>query len=1438
MPTSMFRRIALATALFAFGCTPALAQNTIHVPADQPTIQAGINAANNGDTVLVAPNTYYENIDFKGKAITVTSSDGAAKTIIDGGAAGPTVAMISGETRSSVLSNLTITHGGPASSNFGFGGVGGVEIANSMPTILNNIITQNYCQGISVNSAAPLIQGNVVSSSLTPEKCSVSESGGILIGNPYPSATYPYVAMSSSIIGNTIENNTTGQQGDGGGDGGAGIEVWGSAPLIEDNIIRNNTTVTGSGGGINIVFGNDLSIVQNLIYGNSAGCGGGAIGFGTSGGVGAPVFIIANNTIVDNIGGINPEYTDCAQSSELWSSFDESGPTTLFVNNIISGTGSFPAFVCGLSYYASSQQPSEGYQALFDHNLLYDGSTPFFGNYCVDTSNLHGNISADPQFADPANGDYHLKPTSPAIDAGNNSALQELLILKSVSLTQDFDGQPREQDATGKGSPIIDMGAYEFGGTVDASPTSIVLSPSAYTGSAGSNYTLTATLSSAAGVPTGPVTFFLDGQQIGVAAANGGVAILNNVAFKPGVHVAYATYPGQGSFPPAISVVVIIQIDRYSSSLTITSSPNPSFVGQPVTFTVKATSSDPTYVPTPVTLTDYLTNTPIATLTPDSSGTATYTTSSLSVGFHDIYANYAGDSAHIGASADVGQTVLDPNSTTINASSSLNPSILGQNVTFTATVTSAGGSVPTGSITFTDGSSPLGSVALDPSGKATFTTSALTVGTQIITLTYVPIGTFETSSAVLYQQVISGYSVSASLTSSLNPSITGQNVTFTATITSTNGTPTGTIQFTDNGNTLGTQPLNASGAATFSTSTLTVGSHNITATYIPTGSFAGTSVNITQIVNAVTNTVNVTSSLNPSTFGQAVTFTAHINSNAGTVSGTVAFYDIGNYLGQQIVDPSGNAAIISSTLTVGAHTITATFTPAGSATPSSGALTQQVNGLATSTLLTATPLTGVAHITTITLTATVSPAVPAAGVTLTGQVLFYVNGAQFALVTMVNGVATYTGTLPAGADQIYALYVGDPNRVYDSSNSNTVTVTITAAPSTLSLSSSTNPAFALRPFSISAQLGVSGGTQPGAGYPITITLTPATPGASPTTSGTASTNASGIATFAVPGLLPGQYVVTATFAGTTDLQPSTATSFIETVVTNPTTTSLTASPNPGFQNNAITFTSTVAAVDIVETPSGTVTIYDSLSPNPAFSPIATLTLPSATFTTSALAPGTHILYAAYTPTAAFTPSQSSQLTLVIEPQSFTLTLSNPTLTIQTGHHSTETVSLTSIGGLTGSFTLGCGTLPVYATCTWGQTSVTLPANGTVSTGLTLDTDQLIGFLASANPKARPTQNVGAPFITRTLRDEWGGTMLATLLPLTLLGFKRRRNLRTLLSLLILAAVATTLTACGANQYPYSTAPGTYIIPITATGTATPNGVTPTQTANLTLVVTQ
>src|SRR5205814_7634056 len=100
-----------ATSSGSFTVTVVIGPVTINVPAAQPTIQAGINAASNGDTVLVAPGTYYENINFMGKGITVTSSGGPSVTTINGGAAGSVVMFRTNEGRNSVLSGFTITSG-------------------------------------------------------------------------------------------------------------------------------------------------------------------------------------------------------------------------------------------------------------------------------------------------------------------------------------------------------------------------------------------------------------------------------------------------------------------------------------------------------------------------------------------------------------------------------------------------------------------------------------------------------------------------------------------------------------------------------------------------------------------------------------------------------------------------------------------------------------------------------------------------------------------------------------------------------------------------------------------------------------------------------------------------------------------------------------------------------------------------------------------------------------------------------------------------------------------------------------------------------------------------------------------------------------------------------------------------------------------------------
>src|SRR5215472_4758524 len=249
----------LATvAVCLLSATFSQAATTIHVPDDQPTIQAGINAASDGDTVLVAPGTYRENITFSGKAITVKSSNGANVTIIDGGQNGAVVTFQNGETSASILQGFTVQNGNYTS---GVGEGGGISVEGSSPTIKNNRITNNKaCEGngIGVGFGSPIIQANTITNNSNASCGGIGGAGIGLRG-----------ASSASIIGNTISNNSADSY-------GGGIALWAAnAVLIKNNIITGN--IAGyDGGGISMF--NDTSsviIVQNLIKGNKAPTGNG-----------------------------------------------------------------------------------------------------------------------------------------------------------------------------------------------------------------------------------------------------------------------------------------------------------------------------------------------------------------------------------------------------------------------------------------------------------------------------------------------------------------------------------------------------------------------------------------------------------------------------------------------------------------------------------------------------------------------------------------------------------------------------------------------------------------------------------------------------------------------------------------------------------------------------------------------------------------------------------------------------------------------------------------------------------------------------------------------------------------------------------------------------------------------------------------------------------
>jgi Pro-kumamolisin, activation domain/Bacterial Ig-like domain (group 3) len=412
-----------------------------------------------------------------------------------------------------------------------------------------------------------------------------------------------------------------------------------------------------------------------------------------------------------------------------------------------------------------------------------------------------------------------------------------------------------------------------------------------------------------------------------------------------GLYQTSAGYdPVTGIGTPNFGGLALALLGGAATTTTVTSSLNPSTVGQSVTFTAHVTSTGGTPTGT-VTFKDGATTLGTGTL---AAGTTTFATTSLAAGTHSITAVYAGATGFAGSTSAALSQVVNTTSaaTTTTLTSSLNPSRVGQSVTFTAHVTSSGGT-PTGTVTFKDGATTLGTGTL-ASGTTTFATAALAVGTHSITAVYAGATGFTGSTSAALSQVVNA-STTTTLTSSLNPSTVGQSVTFTAHVTSTGGTPTGTVTFMDGATTLGTGTL-AAGTTTFATTALAAGTHSITAVYAgATGFAASTSAALSQVVNSTSaaTTTTLTSSLNPSTVGQSVTFTAHVTSSGGTPTGTVTFKDGATTLGTGTL-AAGTTTFATTALAAGTHSITAVYAGAtGFAASTSAALSQVVNVAAT-----------------------------------------------------------------------------------------------------------------------------------------------------------------------------------------------------------------------------------------------------------------------------------------------------------------------------------------------------------------------------------------------------------------------------------------------------------------------------------------------------------
>jgi predicted GH43/DUF377 family glycosyl hydrolase len=438
--------------LFRIGC--ATAPTTIHVPEEKPTIQAGINAARDGDCVLVTDGTYEENIDFKGKAITVAShfimdddTNHISNTIIDGSQfsnkdSASVVYFGSGEDTTSVLCGFTITGGSGTlryweADDFFYREGGGIDLYYSGGKVIHNKISDNhiitganehgYGAGMSsrgMKSVNLIVRDNDISNNTVN---TYSGAGaGIVIGQ------YGNILCEHNIISN---NTFTANGGFTGGGGCYVFQTDSGKIFVNSNKILNNQALStspfkvGSGGGLYIENCSPY-LFNNICAGNSAGIGGGLMisSLDRFKKIMKPVLI--NNTIIQNQAIIG-EQIDSYGGGIYVNKEHNSGP----LNPIIINT---------ILWDNKADQGSQIYLDVASIDVAYSDVQGGWDG--------EGNIDVDPLFAKSS---FQLSDSSYCIGAGIASINISDTLLHCPP--NDMEGNPRP-DPVGSNP---DIGANE-----------------------------------------------------------------------------------------------------------------------------------------------------------------------------------------------------------------------------------------------------------------------------------------------------------------------------------------------------------------------------------------------------------------------------------------------------------------------------------------------------------------------------------------------------------------------------------------------------------------------------------------------------------------------------------------------------------------------------------------------------------------------------------------------------------------------------------------------------------------------------------------------------------------------------------------------------------------------------------------------------------------
>jgi len=678
------------------------------------------------------------------------------------------------------------------------------------------------------------------------------------------------------------------------------------------------------------------------------------------------------------------------------------------------------------------------------------------------------------------------------------------------------------------------------------------------------------------------------------------------------------------------------QVTKVDTHVALVSTVNPSVFGQSVMFIATAVPADPLAGTPTGTMQFMVDGANLGGLIVLNGGQAAAGTLSLSVGTHTVSAVYSGDAAFNGSTGSLpgGQTVNKANSRVL-LSTSVNPSVFGQQVTFTAVIrpiAPGSGSPQGGMVQFRVDGSGLGASVPVSGGQATKSTTTLAVGSHTVAAVFSGDASFNGSTGTLAApQVVNKAGTTTSVTSSVNPSVFGQPVTFTATVGPVApGSPGGSVQFAVDGSNLGGPLVLSAGTASISTSALAVGTHAVTASYGGGANFNGSTGVLAggQTVNKADSVTSLSSSDNPSTRGQSVTFTATVSPDSpgsGSPTGIIEFtIDGGGAVTVALADRQ--ASFSAAALSAGDHTVRAAYSGDAGFNASSTVLTQTVISADTTTVLTSSTNPSAFH-QQITFTAAVAADDAEAG-TPGGRVLFQVDGQDAGGSALSGGQATLSiADLAVGDHTVEATYLGDDT--FNPSN-DSLTQVVTRADTTTALVSSSRPSAFGERVTFTATVRV---VAPGDGTP----------------SGTVAFEidgqdagsihlSGGAATISMSDLSVGTHVVRAVYSGTGDFEGS-GDSLTQTVDRADTGTQVVSSANPAVLASSVTFTAQVVVNAPGDgTPTGTIQFrVDGADLGPG----VPLRGGSASMTASDLPAGTHTIAAVYSGDGNFTGSSDS-----------------------------------------------------------------------------------------------------------------------------------------------------------------------------------------------------